>query len=151
MRWLNRKARSLGLFLLAMLLVSGIANAQTFRGTILGTIVDSSGAAIPGAEVLIKNQGTAQNRTTTSGDAGTYTVPELPIGQYAVTVSKEGFASITVGGVEVTVAGEHRVDVTLEPGKISSLVEVEATAPMVTITEDTLVEPCKRVRCQTFR
>ena len=138
MEWLNGKICRLGFFSLALLLVSGLANAQTFRGTILGTIIDSSGAAIPGAQVVIKNQGTAQTRTTTSGDAGTYTVPELPIGHYAVTVSKEGFESMTVGGVEVTVAGEHRVDVTLQPGKISSRVEVEATAPLVTTTEDTL-------------
>ena len=138
MEWLNRCTCRLGLILLALLLVSGFVHAQTFRGTILGTVVDSSGAAIPGAQVVVKNQGTAQTRTTTSGDAGTYTVPELPIGQYAVTVSKEGFESMTVGGVEVTVAGEHRVDVTLEPGKIESRVEVEATAPLVTTTEDTL-------------
>ena len=138
MKWLNGKARRFGLIWIALILVSGLANAQTFRGTILGTIVDSSGAAIPGAQIVIKNQGTAQTRTTTSGDAGTYTVPELPIGQYAVTVSKEGFESMTVGGVDVTVAGEHRVDVTLQPGKISSQVEVQASAPMVATTEDTL-------------
>jgi LysM repeat protein len=138
MEWLNRCTCKLGIIMLALILVSGYAHAQTFRGTILGTVVDSSGAAIPGAQVVVKNQGTAQTRTTTSGDAGTYTVPELPIGQYAVTVSKEGFDSMTVGGVEVTVAAEHRVDVTLVPGKISSRVEVEATAPMVTTTEDTL-------------
>jgi len=138
MMWLNGKPCRLGGVGLALLLVSGLAQAQTFRGTILGMITDSSGAAIPGAQVVIKNQGTAQTRTTTSGDAGTYTVPELPVGQYAVTVSKDGFESMTVGGVEVTVAGEHRVDVTLQPGHIESRVEVEATAPMVTTTEDTL-------------
>ncbi len=138
MKWLEEIACRVGLIGIALILVSGLAHAQTFRGTILGTIMDSSGAAIPGAKVVIKNQGTAQTRTTTSGDAGTYTVPELPIGQYAVTVSKEGFESMTVGGVEVTVAGEHRVDVTLQPGKIESRIEVEATAPMVATTEDTL-------------
>jgi len=138
MNWLNRNARSLGVLCLTLLLVPGFAHAQTFRGTILGTVIDSSGGAIPGAQVVIKNQGTGQTRTTTSGEAGTYTVPELPIGVYAVTVSKEGFESMTVGGVEVTVAAEQRVDVTLEPGKISSRVEVEATAPMIATTEDTL-------------
>ncbi|HXW15810.1 MAG TPA: TonB-dependent receptor [Terriglobia bacterium] len=138
MKRLNKCNRRLALISVMLLLASGFAQAQTFRGTILGTVVDSSGAAIPGAQVVVRNQGTAQTRTTTSGDAGTYTVPELPIGQYAVTVSKEGFESMTVGDVEVTVAGEHRVDVTLEPGKIESRVEVEATAPLVTTTEDTL-------------
>jgi outer membrane receptor protein involved in Fe transport len=138
MKWLNRTAYPPAFIGLALLLISGLANAQTFRGTILGTIIDSSGAAIPGARVVIKNQETGQTRTTTTGDAGTYTVPELPIGQYAVTVSKEGFESITTGGVAVTVAGEHRVDVTLQPGKISSTVQVEASVPMVATTEDTL-------------
>ena len=138
MTWLIRNGRSLGFICLAFILVSGFARAQTFRGTILGTIIDSSGAAIPGATVVIKNQGTGQTRTTTSGDAGTYTVPELPIGLYAVTVSQQGFESMTVGGVEVTVAGEHRVDFTLQPGKIESRIEVEASAPMVATTEDTL-------------
>ena len=135
----------------AILLVSNFAHAQTFRGTILGTVIDSTGAAIPGAQVVVKNQGTSQTRTTTSGDAGTYTVPELPVGQYAVTVSKEGFDSMTVGGVDVTVAGERRVDVTLEPGKISSRVEVQASAPMVATTENTLGGTVQSSRWPTCR
>ena len=104
----------------------------------MGTITDSTGAAIPGARVVIKNQGTAQTRQTFSGDAGTYAVPELPVGQYAVTVSKEGFESMSVADVVVTVASEHRVDVTLRPGKIESSIQVEASVPMVATTEDTL-------------
>ncbi len=126
---------ALGLFIV---LAPSQGNSQTFRGTILGSVVDATGAAIPGATVTIKNQGTGQTRTTTTGDAGTYTVPELPVGLYAVTVSKEGFESVAVGSVEVTVAGEHRVDVTLQPGKIESHVEVEASAPLVSTTENTL-------------
>ncbi len=138
MNWLNRNTCRWITLGLAVVLISGIAHAQTFRGTILGTVTDSTGAAIPEATVAIKNLGTGQTRTTTSGDAGTYTVPELPVGNYAVTVSKDGFDSMTVGGVSVTVAGEHSVDVTLEPGKVSSRVEVQASAPLVTTTEDTL-------------
>lgn len=138
MNGFNRVAYRLALLGAGVLLMAAGAGAQTFRGTILGTIMDSSGAAIPGAQVVVKNQGTAQTRTTTTGDAGTFTVPELPIGQYAVTVSKEGFDSVTVGNVEVTVAGEQRVDVTLQPGKVSSSVQVEAAAPLVQTTEDTL-------------
>ena len=90
MRLLNR-AVGLSIVLgLCIILAPTQGNSQTFRGTILGSVVDSTGAAIPGATVIIKNQGTGQTRTTTSGDAGTYTVPELPVGMYAVTVSKEG-------------------------------------------------------------
>jgi hypothetical protein len=121
-----------------MIVVSANASAQTFRGTILGTVIDPSGAAIPGAQVVVKNQGTGTTRTTTSGDAGTYQVPELPVGQYSVTVTKEGFESVTLGDVDVTVASERRVDVTLKPGRVESRVEVRAEVPLVATTEDTL-------------
>jgi outer membrane receptor protein involved in Fe transport len=138
MNWLNGKTGKLGLTGLSLILAATLAHAQTFRGTILGTIMDSSGAAIPGAQVVIKNQGTGQARTTVTGEAGTYTVPELPIGQYSVTASKEGFESTSMANVQVTVASEQRVDVTLQPGRVSSQIEVQAAAPMVATTEDTL-------------
>ena len=138
MKWAIKAMCTFGLLFLSMMVVSATANAQTFRGTILGTVIDPSGAAIPGAQVVVKNQGTGTTRTTTSGDAGTYQVPELPVGQYSVTVTKEGFESVTLGDVEVTVAGERRVDVALKPGRVESQVEVRAEVPMVTTTEDTL-------------
>ena len=138
MKWATKVMCTFGLLFLSMIVVSANATAQTFRGTILGTVIDQSGAAIPGAQVVVKNQGTGTTRTTSSGDAGTYQVPELPVGQYSVTVTKEGFESVTLGDVEVRVAGERRVDVTLKPGRVESRVEVRAEVPMVTTTEDTL-------------
>ncbi|MGD1155504.1 MAG: carboxypeptidase regulatory-like domain-containing protein [Terriglobia bacterium] len=138
MEGIIRATRTLGLLFLGIVVAHAPANAQTFRGTILGTVIDSSGAAIPGAKIMVKNQGTGLTRTTATGDAGTYQVPELPVGQYSITVSKEGFESATMGGLEVTVAGERRADFTLQPGRIESRVEVQATAPMVATTEDTL-------------
>ena len=138
MKWAIKAMCRFGLLLLSMIVVSANASAQTFRGTILGTVIDPSGAAIPGAQVVVKNQGTGTTRTTTSGDAGTYQVPELPVGQYSVTVTKEGFESVTLGDVDVTVASERRVDVTLKPGRVESRVEVRAEVPLVATTEDTL-------------
>jgi hypothetical protein len=114
------------------------ASAQTFRGTILGTVIDQSGGAIPDAKVTATNQATGLTRATTTQDAGTFTIPELPIGTYTVTVSKEGFETITQGGLSVDVAGERRVDVTLRPGRVESVVEVAAEAPLVSTTENTL-------------
>ena len=138
MKWAIKAMCTFGLLFLSMMVVSANATAQTFRGTILGTVIDQSGAAIPGAQITIKNQGTGLARTTTSEDSGTYQVPELPVGQYSVTVTKEGFESVTLGDVEVRVAGERRVDVTLKAGHVESRVEVRAEVPMVTTTEDTL-------------
>src|ERR1700693_3713007 len=73
-----------------VLLFCNAVNAQTFRGTILGTVTDSSGAAIAGAAVAVKNVNTGLSRTVSTSEDGTYSVPELPIGTYAVTVEKAG-------------------------------------------------------------
>jgi Cna protein B-type domain. len=71
---------------------------QTFRGTILGLVTDSSGAAVPGATVTIKNVDTGLTRTVTTTDDGSYSAPELPIGNYSVTVEKSGFKAGVVNG-----------------------------------------------------
>ena len=117
------------LFLLAaLLLISGIsAEAQTFRGTILGTVMDSSGLPVTGATVAVKNRETGLARTTQTSEDGSYTVTELPIGTYTVTISQSGFQTSVTSDVVVNVAGERRVDAALKPGQVSELVEVSGT------------------------
>lgn len=123
----------------ALLVWVGAASAQTFRGTILGTVTDASGAAVPGATVTIKNTGTGLTRVVTTSDDGTYSVPELPIGTYTVSVGKEGFKSAVVSGVVVEVAGERRADVALTPGEVAQRVEVSASdLPQVESTSNVL-------------
>jgi hypothetical protein len=115
------------------------ANAQTFRGTILGTVTDTSGAAIPGATVSVKNTGTGLLRTVTTDDDGNYSAPELPIGTYSVTVEKSGFKSGLVSGISVEVSTERRADVILQPGEVSETVEVSGdTLTQVESTSNTL-------------
>ena len=82
------------------------ATAQTFRGTILGTVTDSTGASIAGAAVAVKNVNTGLSRTVTTSDDGTYSVPELPIGTYSVTVEKAGFQAGVVTGLQVEVSSQ---------------------------------------------
>src|SRR5215470_12134686 len=127
------------LALLAALLTGGSALAQTFRGTILGSITDSSGAAVPGAGVTIKNLDTGLTRNVGTSDDGTYAAPELPIGNYSVTVEKAGFKIGLVTGVKVEVSSERRVDFTLQPGQLSQTVEVQGEElPLVESTTNTL-------------
>jgi len=78
-----------------------MAEAQTFRGTILGTVTDSGGLAIAGATVTVKNLDTGLVRTVSTGEEGSYAAPELPIGNYSVTVEKAGFKSGVVTGIRV--------------------------------------------------
>ena len=84
--------------LLVMMLFSPLTQAQTFRGTILGTVTDTSGAAIGGATVVVKNVDTGLSRTVTTSTDGSYSVPELPIGNYTVTVENAGFKTSVVTG-----------------------------------------------------
>src|SRR5262252_7649333 len=127
------------IFLVFILLVAVNVSAQTFRGTILGTVTDPSGALIAGAKVTVKNTGTGLERATeTSGD-GSYSLPELPIGTYSVTVSQTGFQTFVATGVTVDVAAERRVDAALKTGEVSTRVEVSADQlPLVETTTNTL-------------
>jgi Carboxypeptidase regulatory-like domain len=140
---MNSSFRSVRVLVLAVLslafLMGGSAFAQTFRGTILGTVSDSSGAAVPGATVTIKNLDTGLSRTVATQEDGSYAAPELPLGSYSVTVEKAGFKSGVVTGVKVEVSKESRVDVTLQPGQLAQTVEVQGEAlPMVESTSNTL-------------
>jgi outer membrane receptor protein involved in Fe transport len=112
--------------LLLLAIYPAASSAQTYRGTILGTVSDASGATVPGAKVTVRNVATGLTRETTTADDGTFSVPELPIGTYTVTVEKTGFQTSVTSGARVEVAGERRVDVTLKPGEVAQRVEVSA-------------------------
>ncbi|HKI11827.1 MAG TPA: TonB-dependent receptor, partial [Candidatus Acidoferrum sp.] len=140
---MNRSIRylcTLGCCLLALLLVvAGSATAQTFRGIILGTVTDTSGGTVPGATVTIKNVDTGLTRTLTTSEDGSYSAPELPIGNYSVTVEKQGFKTGLISGIKVEVSSERRADVTLQTGELSQKVEVLGEQlPMVETTSNNM-------------
>ena len=110
---------------LVFVLVAALSlSAQTFRGTILGTVTDPSGAVISGAKVTAKNVGTGLERTVQTSADGSYSIPELPLGTYTVSVVQTGFQTFVATGVTVDVATERRVDASLKAGQVSSVVEV---------------------------
>jgi hypothetical protein len=125
--------------LVFVLLATAGLSAQTFRGTILGTVTDPSGAVVAGAKVSVKNLGTGLERTTETSADGSYSLPELPIGTYTVTVTQSGFQTFVANDVPVTVASERRVDAAMKPGQVSSMVEVSADQlPLVETTSNVL-------------
>ena len=105
------------LLVLMLLLAAICVPAQTFRGTVLGTVTDTSGAVVSGATVKVRNVDTGLERTTQTSADGTYSAPELPFGNYTVTVSQSGFQTSVTSDVAVDVASERRVDVVLEAGR----------------------------------
>ena len=127
------------LALAALFLAATLASGQTFRGTILGTVTDETGAAVPGATVTIRNTDTGLLRTTESQADGSYAVPELPIGTYDVTIEKTGFQTSVTKGVPVTVAAEKRVDAALKLGQVTEQILVSgAELPQIDTVSDTL-------------
>src|SRR5438093_5277415 len=125
--------------LLWLLLFSSSLLAQTFRGTILGTVTDPQGAVVAGAKITVHNVDTGLERTTQTSADGSYSLPELPIGTYTVTVTQSGFQTAVTSKVAVNVAAEKRVDVVFRTGQVSEKVEVSGeTLPQVETTTDTL-------------
>src|SRR5947209_1764720 len=96
-------------YLLILVLCCGVLMAaQTFRGSIQGTVTDASGAIVSGATVTVANHDTGFTRTVTSNEEGEWRVSELPIGVYDVTVKKDGFRTQAVKGIHVDVSSIQR-------------------------------------------
>jgi hypothetical protein len=111
--------------------------AQTFRGSIQGTIADSTGAAIPGAKVTVSSPSTGLSRTVIANDRGEYVASELPLGTYNITVEKEGFRTTTLTEIPVRVGSPTRADAKLAAGAVEQVVEVNADVPLVETTSNT--------------
>ena len=113
----------------AVLVLCSQAGAQVRFGSVVGTVSDSSGAAMAGAKVQITNLGTNETRTTQSGSAGTYAFPNLNAGVYRVEVEMQGFKRFTQDRVEVQVDVATRVDPVLPVGNVTESVLVTTEAP----------------------
>ena len=124
----------LGLYAFAFLLTGGLAFAQS-TGGIQGTVTDSSGAAVHGAQVLIHNQATGEERTTLTDEAGLYQLPSLPVGTYRVDVKSPGMQVATVPSLIVSVGTTVRQNFTLTVASSTQTVEVQAAADLVQATD----------------
>ncbi|PYS36562.1 MAG: hypothetical protein DMG14_24175, partial [Acidobacteria bacterium] len=97
------------LVVVCLLIWSFAAFAQTDRGTITGTVLDASGAVIPGATVEAKNTGTGLVYTAGSSETGNYTLPQLPAGTYEITVTLPGFKKFVRTGITITATQTVRI------------------------------------------
>jgi hypothetical protein len=125
------------LLLAAVFLASVLAGARTYgqggaTGAISGLVLDSSGAAIEGAEVqIIDNRTEALTRRESTNAEGAFTVPLLPPGTYSVVVNKPGFAEAKSEAIEVHVTETVRVTIPLKPGSVTEKVEISAQVTSV--------------------
>jgi len=117
-------------FLLTLLCVAPL-RAQVDAGAILGTITDASGSAIHGATVTLINEGTSATTSTTTGNDGIYKFTPVRVGSYKLTVTFQGFETVTRPHVSVNVGENVVADFTLKPGNVTTTVEVTAAAPVL--------------------
>jgi hypothetical protein len=107
------------------------ALAQTNLGTITGTIADPAGAVIPNAPIEAKNTATGAVYTAAASGTGNYTIGQLPVGTYELSVSVAGFKKYVRPGVMVEAYGIYRIDPVLEVGTATESVVVAAETPML--------------------
>src|SRR2546422_10587778 len=107
------------------------AFAQTDRGTLTGTVSDTSGAVIPGVPIEAKNVQTGATYGAGSSETGNYTLAQLPAGTYELSALLPGFKKFVRTGVIVSVATVLRIDITLDVGTAGESVTVEAASPLL--------------------
>jgi len=119
----------------SMLLLALSAIAQIQNGQFEGTVTDPSGAAIPNAKVTVTNTSTNLAIVVTTNQTGNYTVKELPIGSYKITVEAPGFKTATDTNLTVHAGVISRADFKMQLGQVSDVIEVSGEQANVA-TED---------------
>jgi hypothetical protein len=119
--------------------------AQEYRGSILGTVTDSSGGAIVGAKVTVTNEATGTAVEGRTNAEGNYVVPFLVPATYTVAVSSEGFKAVSRKGILVQVQDRVTLSFSLEVGAQSETVEVVGRAPLLQRSNADLGQVVSRV------
>lgn len=118
-------AVAIGLFSAALLY------GQIISSTIVGNVMDTTGRVVPGAKVIVTDEGTGISARAVTGSDGTYSIPNLQAGLYTVEVTKSGFKTYRTIGINVLAAQSVRVDVTLQVGEVHQIVSVSGRSPLV--------------------
>ncbi len=129
-------ALSCCLLLLMVLSFATVANAQGTLGSINGTVLDSSGAAVPGSTVTVTDAEIGVTRSVTSSSNGYFQVFNLPVGIYKVTATHGGFDTTDVSGIGVKEAQASTININLKVGSETTSVDVVAN-PMLNATDAT--------------
>ncbi len=109
---------------IALLSACCILLAQTSTSAITGTVTDTTGAVIPNAAVTLTNDATGVSATQQTNQAGVYSFPSLPIGQYSVKVEMKGFKTVRKTGNTLSIGAPIDIPVTLEIGETAEVVTV---------------------------
>jgi uncharacterized protein YfaS (alpha-2-macroglobulin family) len=135
-----------------LLTLAGLASAQAIKGSLLGNISDSSGAAAAGATVTLTETRTNISLNTTTNQDGNYVFSNIKEGVYRIEATLKGFKKVIRENVSVDVNTTVRVDLTMQVGDLSETVTIEASAEPLLQTDraDTgrLIEPSRSPSCR---
>src|SRR5215471_11901839 len=115
----------------AIVWIALFARAQAPTGEITGTVVDSTGAVVAGVTVTVLNPSTNAKRIVRTNSSGVYDVPALMPGNYNIKAEMAGFTTQVRENVELQVAQVARIDVTLQVGNVTEVIEVAGGAPVL--------------------
>ncbi len=121
-----------------LLLFSASALAQSTAGRVLGTVSDTTGAAVPGATVTLTDVQRGTSRTSTTDDSGEFVAPELLPGTYKIHVEAKGFKTTERPNIVIEVATDVRADFALQTGQVTEMVVVQEEVPLLNTTSSTL-------------
>ena len=113
-----------GVGFIGLMLCANILAQATSGSQVSGTVQDLSRSVVPAAQVTITHGDTGLTRTVTSGEDGSYTITNLPVGPYQLKVTKDGFKSFFQSGIILQVNTNPEINVTLEVGQVSEQVQV---------------------------
>lgn len=122
---------SFGLVVVALALWTGTGWGQTFYGSISGTVLDATGAAVPGAAVTLTNLGTTEKRSMETDVTGSYQFVNLVPTRYRIEAEKSGFKRFVREPIVIEVQQAIRIDISLEVGAVTQTVEVTAQTPLL--------------------
>src|ERR1700730_10850571 len=124
--------------LLTMLCLAPQADAQSTGGRIRGTVTDTSGAAITGANLALTDEATNVTRSTVSGSNGEYIFLEIPVGTYDLSITQQGFKRYERRGLTIDLNQVANLDIALTIGGATETVEVTGSGPIVDTTSTQL-------------
>jgi hypothetical protein len=119
------------LFLIASLVTSSSLFAQTGLATLTGTVTDQTGAVVPNVPVKAVHLDTGTVLSGVTSATGNYTISQMPIGRYQITVEATGFKTFRREGISLAAAQTLRIDVSMEVGATSDSVTVNADASLL--------------------
>lgn len=117
--------------LLLFVLLASIASAQIDRGAIVGKVVDSSGALVPGADVTVTNKDTGVTLNTQTNDVGEYQFITLIPGTYSVKATAKGFQTSVRDGITLHVQDRLSIEMKMSPGAVAQEVVVTGGEPLL--------------------